>query len=162
MEDGEIKKKFISADDALKKAIKYCDYQERNQQEVRDKLYDLGLHKKDVEQIISQLITDGFLNEERFAIAYAGGKFRIKHWGKAKIRYALKQKRISDYCINKALQQINDSDYIRTLNSVIVSYAKKVKEKDERKRNYKIAQHVVSKGFESELVWDQLRDDAGG
>ena len=160
MEDGEIKKKFISAPEAFKKAIKYCDFQERCQQEVRDKLYDLGLHKKDVEQLISQLITEGYLNEERFAIAYAGGKFRIKQWGKTKIRYALKQKRISDYCINRALMQINESDYLKTINSVMESYAKKVKEKDLRKKNFKIAQHVVSKGFESELVWDQLRDKA--
>ncbi len=159
MEADTNKKKFVSPSDALKKAYKFCDYQERNQQEVRDKLYDLGLHKKDVEQIISQLITEGFLNEERFAIAYAGGKFRIKQWGKAKIKYALKQKKISDYCINKALSQINQTDYLKMLRKVIDAYSKKVKEKEERKKNYKIANHAVSKGFEADLVWDMLKDN---
>ena len=160
MEADTNKKKFVSPSDALKKAYKFCDYQERNQQDVRDKLYDLGLHKKDVEQIISQLITEGFLNEERFAIAYAGGKFRIKQWGKVKIKYALKQKKISEYCINKALMQISPSDYHKMLKKVMDAYSKKVKEKDQRKRSYKIAQYAVSKGFESDLVWDQLKDDA--
>ena len=139
------------------KIVKYCAYQERSQQEVRDKLYDLGLHKREVEQTISLLIGDGYLNEERFAITYAGGKFRIKQWGKIKIKYALKQKNISDYCIKKALSQIRDVDYLKTLQAVINSYSKKVKEKDQRKRNYKIAQYAISRGFESDLVWEALK-----
>ena len=139
------------------KIVKYCAYQERSQQEVRDKLYDLGVHKREVEQTISLLIGDGYLNEERFAISYAGGKFRIKQWGKVKIKYALKQKRISDYCIKKSLSQIKEADYIKTLHAVINSYSKKIAEKDQRKKSYKIAQYVISRGFESDLVWEALK-----
>ena len=139
------------------KIVKYCAYQERSQQEVRDKLYDLGVHKREVEQTISLLIGDGYLNEERFAISYAGGKFRIKQWGKVKIKYALKQKRISDYCIKKALSQIKETDYIKTLHAVINSYSKKIAEKDQYKKSYKIAQYVISRGFESDLVWEALK-----
>ena len=156
-EEQTEKKKFISPADALKKIYKYCDYQERSQQEVRDKLYELGLHKKDVEQTISILITEGFVNEERFAIAFAGGKFRIKHWGKVKIKYALKQKNVSDYCIRKALSQISEQDYTKTLQLVIDTSSKKISEKDIRKKNYKVAQHAVSRGFESEMVWELLQ-----
>ena len=112
-----------------------------------------------MERIISQLISEGFINEERFAIAYAGGKFRIKHWGKIKIRLALKQKNISDYCINKALKEINSRDYQRTLEKTILDYSKKISEKNPLKKNYKIAQHLISKGFEPELVWEVLRGD---
>ena len=156
-EEQAEKKKYISPADALIKIYKYCVYQERSQQEVRDKLYELGLHKKDVEQTISILITEGYLNEERFAIAFAGGKFRIKHWGKVKIKYALKQKSVSDYCIRKALSQISDLDYTKTLQLVIDACSRKIKEKDNRRKNYKIAQHAVSRGFESELVWKLLQ-----
>src|SRR5437016_5381296 len=113
--EEERKKKIHSPVEALKKAYKFCAYQERSQQEVRDKLYELGLHKKDVEPIISQLVIEGFINEERFAIAYAGGKFRIKQWGRIKIRLALQQKSVSEYCINKALKEINNRDYQKTL-----------------------------------------------
>ena len=140
----------------LNKLRKYCAYQERCQQEVRDKLYDEGLHKNDVEACIAQLIGENFVNEERFAIAYAGGKFRIKQWGKVKIRLALKAKKVSDYCINKAIKEISDKDYIKALHKNIDDYSKKVKEKDERKRKYKIAQHVISKGYEPDLVWNEL------
>ena len=111
-------KKIHSAQEALKKACKYCAYQERSQQEVRDKLYELGLHKKDVELIISQLVTEGFINEERFAIAYAGGKFRIKQWGRIKIKYELKKKQVSEYCIKKALQQIKEDEYHEVLKKL--------------------------------------------
>ena len=157
--EEEKKKKIHSPQEALNKAYKFCAYQERSQQEVRDKLYELGLHKKDVEPIISQLITEGFINEERFAIAYAGGKFRMKQWGKIKIRLALQQKRVSEYCINKALKEISNRDYQKTLHKVIADYSKKITEKNLLKKNYKIAQYIISRGFEPELVWEILRGD---
>ena len=141
------------------KARKYCDYQERSQQELRDKLYEWGLHKREVEQVIAQMIEEGFMNEERFAIAFAGGKFRIKNWGRIKIKLALKQKKVSDYCIRKALNQIEDKDYQKTLEKIISAYAKKVKEKNPLKKNYRIAQYVIGKGYEPELVWEMLRSD---
>lgn len=146
-------------DKLLNKARKYCSYQERSQQELRDKLYAWGLHKKEVEQAISQMIEEGFMNEERFAIAFAGGKFRMKNWGRIKIKLALKQKKVSDYCIRKALNQIDEKDYLKTLLKIISSYSKKVSEKNPLKKNYKVAQHVIGKGFEPELVWEMLRSD---
>jgi regulatory protein len=143
----------------LNKVRKYCAYQERCQQEVRDKLYDEGLHKADVEAGIALLISEGFINEERFAIAYAGGKFRIKQWGKVKIRLALKSKKVSDYCIRKSLSAISDEDYLRTLKKLKAQQESKVKIKDERIRRYKIAQHLASRGFEQDLVWQVMGDD---
>ena len=143
----------------LNKARKYCSYQERSQQEVRDKLYDWGLHKRDVEEAIAQMVTENFLNEERFAIAYAGGKFRIKHWGRITIKLALKQKKVSPYCINKALKEINERDYQKCLEKIIADCTKRISEKNPLKKNYKIAQYAIGRGFEAELVWDVLRSD---
>lgn len=150
------KKKVYSPENALVKARAYCVYQERSHQEVRDKLYEWGLWKDQVELTISQLITEGFLNEERFAITYAGGKFRIKKWGKVKIKIALKEKKVSDYCIRKALSAIDDRDYMEVLKGVVAAKSKMVKESDQRKKNYKIAQYAISRGFEAELVWEVL------
>lgn len=143
----------------LDKARKYCAYQERSQQEVRDKLYEWGLHRADVEQGIAQLVSENYLNEQRFAIAYAGGKFRMKGWGRIKIKLALKQKKVSDYCIGKALDEISSKDYRNTLNKIISSKSKEVKEKNLLKRNYKVAQYAISRGFEPDLVWDELNSD---
>jgi regulatory protein len=145
----------------IQKARKYCAYQERSQQELRDKLYEWGLHKQEVESAIVQMIEEGFMNEERFAIAYAGGKFRIKNWGRIKIKLALKQKKVSDYCIRKALNQIDDKEYQKTLKKITTSYSKKISEKNSLKKNYKIAQYVISKGYEPELVWEILKQDDG-
>ncbi len=137
--------------------LKYCVFQERSQQEVRDKLYSYGLHRGQVEQIISQLITENYLNEERFAIAYAGGKFRVKQWGRIKIKAALKQKKVSDYCIRKALSEISSRDYTKALDKVIAEKSKTVKESNALKKNYKVAQYAISRGFEPEIVWERLR-----
>ena len=136
----------------------WCAYQERAQQETRDKLYEYGLHTADVEQIITELIGNNFLNEERFAIAFAGGKFRIKKWGKIKIKIELRQRKVSDYCINKALKQIPDKDYFSTLEKIILQKSKLVKETNKIKRHYKLIQYASSRGYEKDLIIEALKE----
>jgi regulatory protein len=155
----EIKpKKKLTPDQALIKAQLSCAYQERCQQEMRDKLYNWGLFPDAVENIIANLISDNYLNEERFAKAYSGGKFRIKKWGRVKIKVELKKRNISDYCIKKAMQDIDDKNYIKTLKEIISKKLKEIKGGKVQVRNYKAAQYTISKGFESDLVWDILKD----
>lgn len=109
------RKSALSSEQALQKARHYCSYQDRCHNEVREKLYSLGLHKTQVEDALATLIDEDYLNEERFAINYAGGHFRMKQWGKVRIRYELKQKKISDHCIRKALAAIDEDAYAGTL-----------------------------------------------
>jgi regulatory protein len=151
-------KKKLSPQQALIKAQMTCAYQERCQQEMRDKLYEWGLYSADVENIIANLITDNFLNEERFAIAFAGGKFRIKKWGKVKIKIELKKRKISDYCIRKALSEIDENVYLDVLKSIV---EKKMKENSKGQihiRQYKSAQYALSRGFESDLIWTVIKE----
>ncbi|MBK6837146.1 MAG: RecX family transcriptional regulator [Bacteroidetes bacterium] len=155
----EKQQKLIHPDKAYPKALKYCAYQERSQQEVRDKLYSWGLHRNEVENIIVDLISEGYLKEERFAIAFAGGKFRMKKWGKIKIKLALKAKKVSDPLIRKALAEISENDYIKTLREVLNKRKKIVKEKNPIKRKYSIASYAIQRGFEPELVWEILRSE---
>src|ERR1043165_598102 len=155
-EEGKPKKR-LTPSQAYLKAQATCAYQERCQQEMRDKLYEWGLHSEDVENTIARLISDNFLNEERFAKAYAGGKFRIKKWGRIRIKLELKKRKISDYCIKAAMKEIDEEDYLKTLKEII---DKKLKENPKGKlqvRNYKAAQYAASRGFESDLIWDLLR-----
>ena len=150
-------KKKLTPSQALIKAQLSCAYQERCQQEMRDKLYEWGLYSDDVENIIANLVTDNYLNEERFAKAFAGGKFRIKKWGRVKIKIELKKRKISDYCIRKALQEIDEKEYIKTLNEILT---KRLKENTKWKiqvRNYKAGQYAMSRGFEGDLIWDILK-----
>jgi regulatory protein len=157
-EEKKIKKK-LTPQQALIKAQLSCAYQERCQQEMRDKLYEWGLYPDAVENIIADLITNNYLNEERFAKAYAGGKFRIKKWGRIKIKLELKKRKISEYCIKKAMEEIPDKDYIKTLNELIAKKSKEIKGGKTQVRNYKIAQYIASKGFEQSLIWDLLKNE---
>jgi regulatory protein len=143
---------------ALAKAEHYCAYQERSQQEVRNKLYEWGLWEAAVENIISLLIEGGFLNEERFAKAYVQGKFKQKGWGKIKIKQGLKLKRVPDVLIKKALLAISGDDYLKTLESVLTKKERTLTEKDPYKRRYKLQQYAFSRGYESDLVLDVLRE----
>ena len=131
----------------------YCAYQERCHSEVRDKLYSLGLHKNDVEAAISNLIEENFLNEERFAILFAGGKFRIKQWGRIKIRYELKQKQVSDYCIKKALHSIDEGEYRKTFNKLLEQQLVRLRgERSIYTRKRKLYDFLKGKGFETDLI----------
>ena len=145
--------KYYSKEEALQKAKQYCAYQERCHSEVKEKLYSFGLYKKDVDELMAELISDNYLNEERFAILFAGGKFRIKQWGRVKIKYALKQKQVSEYCIKKALTGIDDSQYTATLQKLFEQKLKTLRsEKNLFIRKRKIQDHLMQKGFETELV----------
>ena|ERR1700741_1400138 len=153
------KQKITDPKLALDKMRNWCAYQERCQSETRNKLYELGLWPEAVEDVIASLITENFLNEERFAKAYAGGKFRIKKWGRAKIKAALKQKKLTDYCINKGLKEIDETDYIKTLEKLLTERAKKINEKNAVRRNYKLLQYAYSKGYEQDLVMEILKHE---
>ena len=144
---------------AKQKIESWCAYQERSHYEVREKLYSYGLYSSDVEQIITSLITDNFLNEERFALAYVSGKFKIKKWGRVKIKQGLKFKRVSEYCIKKGINSIDPDEYEKTIHELIEKKSRSVKEKNEFKRKSKIAQYIISRGFESDLVWNALKEE---
>lgn len=138
---------------AFEKMRAWCAYQERCQQEARDKLYSFGLWPEAVESIISALISENFINEERFAVAYAGGKFRIKKWGRQKIKIMLRQKRISDYCIQKALQEISGDAYLSTLEQLLESKKRLLRAETNKIRlNYKLLKYVQGKGYETDLA----------
>ena len=143
---------------ALTKAEHFCAYQERAQQEVRDKLYDWGLWPDAVENIIVNLIGGNFLNEERFAKAYVQGKFKQKGWGRIKIKQGLKLKKIPDGLLKKALATIDTDDYTAMIAKVLQKKAPFLKEKDPYKRRYKLQQYAMSRGFEGDLINDVLKE----
>ncbi|MBS1646261.1 MAG: RecX family transcriptional regulator [Bacteroidetes bacterium] len=153
-------KKYYTPKQAYIKAQTWCAYQERCQQEVRNKLYEYGLKGEEIENIIALLIADNFVNEERFAIAFAGGKFRIKKWGKIKIRNELKSRNLSEYCIKKGLAQIDHADYIQTLKKMLDQKAKTTIEKNHLRKKQKLLHYALSKGFEQEFVFDYLNSQS--
>jgi regulatory protein len=145
--------KNIGTEAALRKAKHYCAYQERNHAEVKKKLYGYGLNKNEVEELLSKLIEENYLNEERFAIAYAGGKFRVNKWGKNKILYELKQKQISPYCIKIAMKSISDEDYLACLKKLATEkIALLKKETNIFTKKSKLQNYLIGKGYEYELV----------
>lgn len=145
-------KKYLTKEQALQKLKHYCAYQERCHAEVKEKLYNLGVWKKEHDEIIATLIEENYLNEERFAIAYAGGRFRIKQWGRVKIKYELKQKQVSEYCIKKALKQIEEEDYLKTLNKLAKEKYASLKSEQHLIRKKKTMDYLLAKGFEMDLV----------
>ena len=142
----------------LKKAANFCVYQERTQDEVRKRLRDWKVFGEEAEEIIAWLITENYINEERFAKAFAGGKFRVKKWGKLKIEAELKARKISKYNLESALKEIPKDDYNETLASLILKKSDEIKlEPNFLKRKQKLFNYLISKGFESNLVLEVMK-----
>jgi len=152
----------LTKEQALQKLRHFCGYQERCHSEVKEKLYNLGVFKKDHDEIVAALIEEKYLNEERFAIAFAGGKFRLKQWGRVKIEYELKQKQVSSYSIKKALKQIDEEVYLRVLNKLAEEKYVALKDKQFLVRKKKTMNYLAGKGFEMELVREVVEKNIKG
>ncbi len=141
----------------LLKIGNYCAYQERNQEDVRQKLSEWEVDNDEAEEMIAYLITENYLNEQRFANTYTGGKFRVKKWGRLKIKAELKRKKISDRCIATALKEIDDEDYFLVLQALLHKKMHALKtEETVFKRKAKAAAYALQKGYESDLIREVL------
>lgn len=145
-------KKHLTKEQALQKVKQYCAYQERSHTEVKQKLWDLGIHPAMHDEMISALIEEDYLNEERFAKAFAGGKFRMKDWGRKKIIYALKEKGVSEYNIRKAMKEIDEEAYDETLLELAKKKYDLLKKEQYLVRKKKTMDYLVQKGYEYEKV----------
>src|SRR6187551_2610328 len=152
-------KKLLTKEQVYQKLRHYCAYQDRCHSEVKNKAYSFGLRKPDVEELTSKLIEENCLNEERFAKAFAGGKFRIKQWGRIKIRSELKNKQISYYCIAAALDEIDDLKYKETLHKLAVKRWNSIKGAGTNLfvKMTKTRDHLLLKGYEANLVATEIK-----
>jgi regulatory protein len=149
----------FTPEQSLLKIKQYCAYQERCHMEVREKLYSFGLHKNEVDEIISTLITENYLNEERFAVHFAGGKFRMKQWGKIKIRQALKNKQVSEYCSRKALKEIDNNEYRQAFFKLAEQKLKTLKtEKNIFIKKRELQDFFLQKRYEREMIKDAVKN----
>jgi regulatory protein len=149
--------KSLTPELAYPKIKHYCGYSERCHYEVREKLFGMGLAKKDVETLLSRLIEEDYLNEERFAILFAGGHFRQKKWGRVKIIHALRQKRVSEQNIKRGLKEIKDADYLPALQKLAQSKWTSLKGEQYISREAKTSAYLQQKGYERPVIQDIIR-----
>lgn len=150
--------KTYSVDEAQKMLENYCAYQERCHKEVKDKLKKMRMIPEVIDTIIVHLITNNYLNEERFAQAFARGKFRIKKWGKNRIVRELKFRQISKYSIDSALNEIDLDDYFETLDQLTKKRIAQVTEKNSYKKKKKVADYLLYRGWELHLVYEKINE----
>tara|TARA_S200000501_G_scaffold97087_1_gene90363 strand:- start:2113 stop:2580 length:468 start_codon:yes stop_codon:yes gene_type:complete len=148
--------KIYDLNTAREKIQAYCAYQERCHMEVTMKLKSWGLIQEAIDLLIVELIQFNFLNEERYARSFARGKFRIKKWGKIKIRMALKKRDIKFKCIDLSMLEIDDKTYFNTLKELLQKKNETVKETNSYKRKMKLTSYLVSRGYEYDLIHDAL------
>jgi regulatory protein len=149
--------KKVTTQEARKRILRYCAYQERSHHEVKEKLYGFGLTRAEVDELMVFLIEEGFLNEERFAKAFAGGKFRIKKWGRLKIARELERHRLTANCIRIGLKELDEASYQKTLQQMLIRKAKEMSEPNLFIRRNKLSKYVIQKGYEPDLAWSEIK-----
>jgi regulatory protein len=150
--------KAYSVTEATRKLEGYCAYQERCHKEVIQKLKDMRMIPEAIDQIVAHLIEHNFLNEERFAQSFARGKFNIKKWGRNRIVNELKQRNISRFNIKTALKEIDDSSYLKTLDELSKKRLSQITETNPQKRRKKLADYLLYRGWESQLVYQKIKE----
>jgi regulatory protein len=151
--------KSYTVSEATSRMEHYCAYQERCHKEVRQKLKDMRMIPEAIEQIIHHLLQHNFLNESRFAQAFARGKFRTKKWGKHRIVNELKLRDISKYNINLALKEIPENEYITTFHDLAEKRISQLtSEKNIQKKRKKLVDFLLYRGWENHLVYDKIRE----
>jgi len=143
---------------AIERIKNYCALQDRCQWDVLQKLREWGLQQVTKDHILEILITDKFIDEERFSTSFCRGKFRIKNWGKHKIINELKRKQISSICINIGLKEIDEKQYNLVLEKLFYQKESSIRDKNKFIREKKIANFLIQRGFENNLVWDKIRE----
>jgi len=150
------KPKKIPTKQALEKAQNLCAQKEKCIKDIKQKFYQWGINKNDFEPLITNLIEDKFIDEERFAKAFAKEKFRFNKWGKVKIEFTLKQKNIPEDYIQKGLNEIPLYEYHQVLEKELIKKLKSLKDTDEFTIKSKLVRFAVSRGFENGKVFDMV------
>jgi regulatory protein len=150
--------KSFTLTEAKQKIEYFCSYQERCHDEVIAKLFTYKLLRIEIDELIAHLIADNFLNEERFACSFAQGKHRIKSWGKIRIVNELKFKHISSRNITTALKEISEEEYFETFEKVSERIWENSTEKNQTKKRKKFCDYLLRKGFESDLIYQKLKE----
>ncbi len=143
---------------AIERIKNYCALQDRCQWDVIQKLREWGLQQATKDHILEILITNKFIDEERFSTSFCRGKFRIKNWGKRKIVNELRRKQISSICINTGLKENDEKEYDLVLEKLFYQKERSIKDKNQFIRKTKIANFLIQRGFENNLVWDKIRE----
>ena len=136
----------------------YCSYQDRCHKDVVLKLKDFNIDNKGKNEIISNLIKENYLNESRFCKSFARGKFRIKNWGRIKIKNELKLRDISSYNISLALKEIDDKDYIEKLDSIFKKKLSSLGNINVNIKRKKIFSFLKYRGWENNLIFDKINE----
>lgn len=150
--------KTYTVEEAKRTLENYCAYQERCHKEVNDKLYKMRMIPEAIDVVIVHLLKHDFLNETRFAQAYARGKFNIKKWGRQRLKLELKKRDISKYNIDLAMKEISDVDYFETFQALAEKKLKLISESDKWKKRKKLADYLLYRGWESHLVYDKVAE----
>tara|TARA_B100000902_G_C27304891_1_gene914869 strand:- start:1465 stop:1941 length:477 start_codon:yes stop_codon:yes gene_type:complete len=150
-------KRIYDVSIAIERIKNYCALQDRCQWDVLEKMKEWGLQQATKDHILEILINEKYVEEKRFSAAFCRGKFKIKNWGKRKIVNELKRKKISTTYINSGLKEIDDNDYNQVLDKLFNQKKATIKDKNHFTRKKKIANFLIQRGFESNLVWDKVR-----
>ncbi len=151
---------ILSEEEIIKKLETYCAYRERCESEVRQKMYQLNIGVEEYDHYLQYLYENNYLNEARYASAFANGKSNIKKWGRKKIEMELKARQVNTTYIKRSIEQIDEGMYLLRLEDLLRKKIKTIKETDNYKKQQKLFQFALQKGYESEIIKEAIKSIA--
>jgi regulatory protein len=158
----KVEKNNFSKNEIQSKLEYYCAYQERCYKEVEEKLYSFAATSAEKEEILTYLIENNFINEERFAQSFVRGKHNYKFWGKNRIINELKYRNISSKIIEIALKEIPETTYLSNFHALAEKNWENITERKGPKKNKKFVDFLLRKGYETSLIYEKLRELEAG
>lgn len=141
-------KKEMSAEEARLKAEAYCSLSEHCKSEVLGKLQQWGAPEKTWEAILNHLEKERYVDESRYATFFVRDKYRFNQWGRIKIAQALRMKHIPSACIDEAMEEIDEQEYLNILTSLLKKKVRSIKASNDYELNGKLVRFAAGHGYE--------------
>ena len=141
-------KKELSAEEARLKAEAYCSLSEHCKSEVLGKLQQWGATEETWEAILNHLEKERYVDESRYATFFVRDKYRFNQWGRVKIAQVLRMKHIPSVCIDEAMEEIDEQEYLNILTSLLKKKVRSIKASNDYERNGKLVRFAAGHGYE--------------
>lgn len=145
-------KKEITEQEAFLQLAALCAQAEHCQQEMRDKMRRWELDETVQNRVLSRLVKERYVDDERYARAFVKDKIRYNKWGRRKVQQALWQKRIDADIQQQVLDEIDENEYLDVLRPLLKQKRKSVKAASDYELNQKLVRFALSRGFDFSII----------
>ena len=129
-----------------------CAQAEHCQWEMTEKMRRWELTEEAQARVMQRLVSERYVDDERYARAFVKDKVRYNKWGRRKVEQALWQKHIDEFVRQQVLDEVDDDEYISILRPMLQQKRKSTKASSDYELNGKLIKFAMSRGFTMDII----------